>query len=74
MNPNNYQLVFTSTRQDNGLTTVFLRSSGADDPRPVQTRQYDDGLWYVFQPAATYSGVREPLDPRRNVQHDADYD
>lgn len=74
MDPDNYELIFLGKRQETGYVRVSLRSTGADSPRIVQVKQFDDGLWYLINNHATYAGVRPPLDPKRNTSHDADYD
>ena len=77
MSPQNYRLMIDDVRGMHGYTQVRLISSGADSPRVVQVRQYDDGLWYVTQNAGTYTQVREPYGRRlhrHRYGHDADYD
>lgn len=45
-------------------TPVVLRSSGADNPRPVYLRQSSQtGLWYVDNWANVYVDIRPPVDP-----------
>ena len=75
MSPDDFKLDYTSKRQQAGDTNLFIRSSGADSPRPVRMRQHD-GLWYVVGNGNTYAAVRPPksmVDERRNA-HDADFD
>ena len=77
MSPESYSLMIDGVRDMHGYTQVILTSSGADSPRVVQVRQYDDGLWYVIQNAGTYTQVREPYGrrlQRHRYGHDADYD
>ena len=49
-------------------------SSGADSPRPIWVKQFDDGLWYVINVVSTYAGVREPYSAKNHYGHDATYD
>lgn len=61
--------------EGDGYLKIPLRSSGADNVRPMWLRQHD-GLWYVENNAGLYVMVRDPrshVDARRNA-HDADYD
>ncbi len=77
MSPQSYRLMYDGVRGMQGYTQVRLISSGADSPRIVQVRQYDDGLWYVIQNAGTYTQVREPYgrrQQRHRYGHDASYD
>ena len=75
MSPDNFNLVVTRKTQEQGYLRLFLRSSGADSPRPVWVKEFD-GLWYTINNASTYVGVRPPkafVDRTKNA-HDADYD
>lgn len=77
MDPDDYELVFTGqvTREVDYLR-VFLESSGADSPRAVWVKKFDDGLWFVINNAATYVQVKPgkaEID-RRNRAFDADFD
>lgn len=74
MNPESYQLTFAGSREQGGLTLMYLRSSGADNARMVTMRRYDDGLWYMTENAGTYVQVREPAGARNPHSHDADHD
>ncbi len=75
MDPDNYALEFSSIREvSSDLIQLNLISSGADSPRLISVRQYEDGLWYMFQNAGTYSEVRKPAGYRGNRVHDTDYD
>ena|GEM_PF-2897755 len=76
MSPDNFKFEVTkkTTHPDKDVT-VFIRSSGADSPRPVRMRKYD-GLWYTTSIGSVISKVREPktvVDAKRD-SHDADYD
>ena len=59
-----------------GYMRVPLESSGADSPRIIWVKQYEDGLWYVINNAATYVQVKEPksVQIKRSRAHDADFD
>lgn len=75
MSPDNFDLVVTRKTQEQGYLRLFLRSSGADSPRPVWVKEFD-GLWYMINNASTYVEVRPPkafIDRTKNA-HDADYD
>lgn len=75
MSPDNFNLVVTKRTQEQGYLRVFLRSSGADSPRPVWVKEID-GLWYTINNSSTYLEVRPPkafIDRTKNA-HDADYD
>jgi hypothetical protein len=74
MSPNNYRLMFASTRQETDYVLVMIHSSGADSPRPLQVKQFDDGLWYVVANHGTYSDVRKPAGRTRAGSHDASLD
>lgn len=75
MSPDNYRLdvIKIWDGHSTGDLQVSLRSSGADNPRPVYVRQYD-GLWFVTNNAATYTEVRRPQTEIDRTGHDADYD
>ena len=75
MSPDNFNLVVTRKTQEQGYLRLFLRSSGADSPRPVWVKEFD-GLWYTINNSSTYLEVRPPkafIDRTKNA-HDADYD
>ena len=75
MSPDNFNLVVTRKTQEQGYLRLFLRSSGADSPRPVWVKEFD-GLWYTINNASTYVQARPPkafIDRTKNA-HDADYD
>ncbi|MBQ3626864.1 MAG: hypothetical protein II948_09005 [Synergistaceae bacterium] len=78
MNPDNFKIRFADKgkKDPGGYLRLGLRSSGADSPRVVWVKKYDDGLWYVINNAATYVQVKEPKSEqiRRSHAHDADYD
>ncbi len=76
MSPDDFELMVAGQRQEADRLNVLLRSSGADSPRIVWVKQFEDGLWYTINNAGTYAQVRQPLGQsasRRNA-HDADYD
>lgn len=74
MNPDNYSLVFSNSRREADYVSIAIRSSGADSPRLVHVRQFEDGLWYVTNNHGTYSEVRKPGNQIRKGGHDADQD
>ena len=60
MSADNYQLLFVNKRQVGDYTTVSIRSTGADSPRSLHVKQFEDGLWYVINNNGTYADVRKP--------------
>jgi hypothetical protein len=74
MDPNSYQLMMGELVESTGYMRLFLYSSGADSPRPIWVKQFDDGLWYVINVVSTYAGVREPYSAKNHYGHDATYD
>ena len=75
MSPDNYELEITGKRQESDYMQVYVRSTGADSPRPLWVQQFD-GLWYTTNNAGSYSGVRPPAkQTQKNANaHDADFD
>ena len=77
MSPDDFDLMFAGkvTREADYLR-VPLRSSGADSPRAVWVKKFDDGLWFVINNAATYVEVKPTRSEieKRNRAFDADYD
>lgn len=47
-------------RSGDGLVKLFLYSSGADSPRPIQLSRNDKGLWKAYSWSSLESGVRPP--------------
>ncbi len=43
-----------------GCAKLFIRSGGADDPRPISLRQAKDGKWYLWEYSSILLGVRPP--------------
>ena len=74
MDPDDYQLVFAHSRQETDYIAIYIRSSGADSPRPLHAQQFEDGLWYITNNHGTYSDVRTPAGQIRRGGHDADQD
>lgn len=75
MSPDNYRLALTSTKQQTeDFVLINLLSTGADNPRLVTLKRYEDGLWYIFSNAGTYAQVRPPRQQAIDTSHDADYD
>ena len=76
MSPDNFKFEVTrrATHPD-GDVTLYIKSSGADSPRPVRMRKHD-GLWYTTSVGSIITKIRDPKsvsDAKRNA-HDADYD
>ena len=77
MNPDDYSLMFTGrVTEEAGYLRVPLRSSGADSPRQVWVKEFDGGLWFVINNAATYVQVKPSRSEieHRNRAFDADFD
>lgn len=49
----------TYTYSENGYATVYIRTSGADSPRPIVLRQKGD-QWFLWEHAAILSDIRRP--------------
>ncbi|WP_051296376.1 DUF6935 domain-containing protein [Eisenibacter elegans] len=43
-----------------GNFKVFVRSSGADSPRPLQMKRNDKGIWKVAEWSSVLVGIRQP--------------
>ena len=77
MNPDNFELMYTGkVTKEAGYLRVPLRSSGSDSPRQVWVKEFDGGLWFVINNAATYVQVKPSRSEieRRNRAFDADFD
>ncbi|NLZ17143.1 MAG: hypothetical protein GX087_05350 [Desulfobulbaceae bacterium] len=75
MSTDNYRLLIANTRQEaDDFVALSLVSSGADSPRRVTLKRYEDGQWYIFSNAGTYAQVRKPRQVAPSTSHDADYD
>ena len=74
MDPDNYRLMFNFTRQETDYVAISIWSSGADNPRLLQVKQFEDGLWYMTNNHGTYSEVRPAANQVRTGGHDADKD
>lgn len=44
---------------EEGYIRMFLKTAGADSPRPIKLRQ-KDGLWYLWEYSSILSGIRIP--------------
>ncbi len=51
----------------NGLVKLFVYSTGADRPRPIEVNQNDKGLWKAYNWGSLEVGVRPPVE---NVSDD----
>ena len=76
MDPDDYKLVFVDARPEADFFRIQIESSGADSPRPVHVKQFEDGLWYVINNHGTYTDVRHPVAraSKKKARHDADND
>lgn len=78
MSPDDFEIMYAGkpVKDPGGYMRVPLESSGADSPRIIWVKKYEDGLWYVINNAATYVQVKEPkaVQIKRSQAHDADYD
>lgn len=43
-----------------GYAKLFIRSGGADDPRPLTLRSAKDGRWYLWEYSSILLGIRQP--------------
>jgi hypothetical protein len=43
-----------------GCAKLFIKSGGADDPRPISLRQAKDGKWYLWEYSSILLGIRAP--------------
>ncbi len=51
------------SREEDGYVKLFVRSSGADSPRPITLRKKPStGQWFVWQPASLLTDVRKPAE------------
>ncbi len=51
-----------NSRVEKGYVKLFVRSSGADSPRPITLRKKPStGQWFVWQPTALLTDVRKPV-------------
>lgn len=69
MDPSDFELTIDriGTKDSRG-TQVYLRSSGADNPRPVYMKQSTQtGLWYVNQFDNVYLDVKKVVDPSKET-------
>lgn len=48
------------SEQSDGSMRVFIKSSGADSPRPVTLKQNNRGLWKVTNYSSLFMGMRRP--------------
>ncbi|MFN8670502.1 MAG: hypothetical protein U0457_00270 [Candidatus Sericytochromatia bacterium] len=61
MNPDNYEIEITkSEKVDDATQKVFIKSSGADYPRPVTLKKTKEGFWIVHEFSSLYVDVRKP--------------
>ncbi|MBQ3396680.1 MAG: hypothetical protein IJG34_03910 [Synergistaceae bacterium] len=59
MNPDDFELVFAGQPQwERDYLKVPLISSGADSPRMVWMKEFENGLWFVTNNASTYVGIK----------------
>ena len=77
MNPEDFELMFEGAPvRESTYLRVPLRSSGADSLRYLWVKEFDGGLWFVINNAASYVEVKPMKSEieRRNQAFDADYD
>ena len=74
MDPDNYRLMFNTSRQEGDYVSLTIWSSGADNPRIPGVKQFEDGLWYVVNNHTTDVEVRPAANQVRTGGHDADLD
>ncbi|MCC7493408.1 MAG: hypothetical protein IT204_13720 [Fimbriimonadaceae bacterium] len=73
MDPENYELNIEKVNlnppgvEGRGIQ-VYLRSGGADTPRPVYLmKSKQSGLWYMNLHTNVYTGIRPPVDPNKET-------
>ena len=49
-------------KSENGLYKLFVYSTGADRPRPIEVNQNDKGLWKAYNWGSLEAGVRPPVE------------
>ena len=77
MNPDDFKLMFAGKPiRESTYYRVPLRSSGADSLRYLWVKEFDGGLWFVINNAASYVEVKPTRSEieRKNRAFDADYD
>lgn len=45
---------------EQGYAKLFIKSGGADSPRPIKLRKAKDGKWYLWEYSSILSGIRQP--------------
>ncbi|MDD6989766.1 hypothetical protein [Ruminococcus sp.] len=45
---------------EQGIAKLFIKSGGADDPRPIKLRKAKDGKWYLWEYSSILLGIRQP--------------
>jgi hypothetical protein len=61
MDANNYEIEITKSEKiDENTQKVFIKSSGADFPRPITLKKDKEGLWIVHEFSSLYVDVRKP--------------
>ncbi len=73
MNPDTYELMFSSKTKETDYTRVMIKSSGADSTKGAWVKQFPDGNWHVINNANLYGNVRKPTNIVDN-SFDADFD
>lgn len=43
-----------------GMAKLFVKSGGADSPRPLQLRKAKDGKWYLWEYSSVLLDIRQP--------------
>lgn len=43
-----------------GIAKLFMKSGGADSPRPIQLRKAKDGKWYLWEYSSILLDIRQP--------------
>lgn len=61
MDSNNYEIEITKSEiVDANTQKIFIKSSGADSPRPITLKKDKSGLWTVYEFSSLYVDVRKP--------------
>jgi hypothetical protein len=66
--PKSFSIVVTRTEDSDRGLKMFVKSGGADSPRPIYMKKSSkSGLYYVSDHVNTYVGVRPIVDPNKET-------
>ena len=46
--------------EEQGMAKLFIKSGGADSPRPIKLRKAKDGKWYLWEYSSILLDIRQP--------------